>query len=92
MNVTPGRIGTVFFFPKDSLTILSDKQPRWATLTAMGRKPYVMNNRRDDLSAELAELAEEAQLAEPAEEAEHPKLSIRIPPLNSVIFGTTTKG
>ena len=87
-GVTPGRIGTVFFFPKDSLTILSDKQPQWAALTAMGQKPYTLSDSRDDLSAELAELAEEAnEFSTPMDSdtiSKHQKLFIRIPPLHSV--------
>ena len=44
-EITPGRIGTVFFFPKDSLQNLAGKAPNWAVTTALGAKPYAMNRR-----------------------------------------------
>ena len=36
-GLTPGRIGTVFFFPKHSLDILKDKPPSWGLDTGYGR-------------------------------------------------------
>lgn len=35
--VTPGRIGSVFFFPVDSLRILEDKPAGWVKDTSHGR-------------------------------------------------------
>lgn len=37
-NVTPGRIGTVMFFPKDSYSILQGKPKGWAKQTDYGTK------------------------------------------------------
>jgi hypothetical protein len=34
---TPGRIGTVFFFPEPSFQILKDKPPGWGAKTDYGR-------------------------------------------------------
>ncbi|KAF8164939.1 hypothetical protein B0H34DRAFT_670905 [Crassisporium funariophilum] len=34
--ITPGRTGTVFFFPKDSLSILEEKPEGWASRTGLG--------------------------------------------------------
>jgi len=36
-NVTPGRIGNVFFFPTPSFEILKDKPPLWGQVTNFGR-------------------------------------------------------
>ena len=36
-NITPGRIGTVFFFPEASFEILQDKNEGWGYKTAFGR-------------------------------------------------------
>ncbi|KAK7018053.1 hypothetical protein VNI00_018426 [Paramarasmius palmivorus] len=38
-TTTPGRVGTVFYFPQTSLDILKDKPPQWAINTAFGRFP-----------------------------------------------------
>ena len=35
-GLTPGRISTVMFFPKTSLTLLEDCPPRWGLDTAFG--------------------------------------------------------
>jgi hypothetical protein len=40
-NITPGRIGSVFFFPKNSLAILRGKPKRWAYRTAFGRNEHL---------------------------------------------------
>ncbi|KAG6816069.1 hypothetical protein H0H87_008862 [Tephrocybe sp. NHM501043] len=42
-ELTPGRIGTVFFSPANSLNILKDKPQNWARKTAMGRAPDPTN-------------------------------------------------
>lgn len=47
-KVTPGRIGTVFFFPKHSYTILKDKRPGWALETAFGRMENLIPKRLDE--------------------------------------------
>lgn len=36
-RLTPGRIGTVMFFPKASYEILEGKPPGWAVMTNSGR-------------------------------------------------------
>jgi hypothetical protein len=36
-NVTPGRIGNVFFFPAPSFELLKDKPPLWGQVTGFGR-------------------------------------------------------
>jgi len=36
-KITPGRIGSVFFFPRNSLNVLQGKPKRWAYKTAFGR-------------------------------------------------------
>jgi hypothetical protein len=36
-DLTPGRIGTVFFFPEPSFEILKDKPAGWGALTDYGR-------------------------------------------------------
>ena len=38
-NLTPGRIGHVFFFPEESLKQLQDKEKGWAKKTNYGRAP-----------------------------------------------------
>jgi len=35
-RITPGRIGTVFFFPKNSLEVLQNKPKKWAYRTGFG--------------------------------------------------------
>lgn len=44
-NITPGRIGTVFFFPKESYEILRDKKPGWGYRTAFGRTEALIPKR-----------------------------------------------
>ena len=94
-RITPGRIGTVFFFPKDSLQILADKAPDWATTTAHGAKPYAMNrrnwedrqNRRDRQNKKARSAALSVQPVPPSTTSVSDtvplssKLFIRIPPL-----------
>lgn len=36
-NITPGRIGNVFFFPKPSFELLKGKPPLWGRVTSFGR-------------------------------------------------------
>ena len=36
-NITPGRIGNVFFFPSPSFAILKGKPPLWGQVTSFGR-------------------------------------------------------
>ena len=36
-NITPGRIGNVFFFPTPSLELLKGKPPLWGQVTGFGR-------------------------------------------------------
>lgn len=45
-NLTPGRIGSVFFFPKDSYCILADKSPGWGFKTAFGRLESILSGRK----------------------------------------------
>lgn len=45
-NITPGRIGSVFFFPKNSLRILKGKPRRWGYTTAFGRNEHLYSRRR----------------------------------------------
>jgi hypothetical protein len=40
-GITPGRIGTVLFFPKDTLELLRGKGPEWAVKTAHGRYEHL---------------------------------------------------
>lgn len=42
LNITPGRIGSVFFFPKQSLEILREKPPRWGYQTAFGKNEHLL--------------------------------------------------
>jgi hypothetical protein len=42
-NITPGRIGSVFFFPKPSYEILEDKWKGWAYKTAFGRNEHLVD-------------------------------------------------
>jgi hypothetical protein len=96
-RITPGRIGTVFFFPKDSLQILLGKAPNWAATTAQGAKPYAINRRnwedlqdRRDRRNRKASSALSVQHVPPSTTTDSntvplcSKLSIRIPPLSSV--------
>jgi hypothetical protein len=92
-GITPGRIGTVFFFPKDSLQNLVGKAPNWAATTALGAKPYAMNRRNwEDLQNRRDRQNGKASDTVPLP----PKLLIRIPPLSSVteaqasVLSTTT--
>ena len=39
-KLTPGRIGHVFFFPRESLNQLEGKEKGWAKSTNFGRAPY----------------------------------------------------
>lgn len=41
-HITPGRIGTVFFFPKESLDILKGKSRRWGALTGFGGAEHLL--------------------------------------------------
>lgn len=41
-NLTPGRIGTVMFFPKNSYDILKDKPPGWGRKTHFGRDEHLI--------------------------------------------------
>ena len=42
-NITPGRIGSVFFFPSASYKILKDRRPNWGYETAFGRNEALFN-------------------------------------------------
>ena len=97
-RITPGRIGTVFFFPKDSLQILADKAPHWAVTTAMGAKTYAMRrrnwedlqkrrNRRNKKSSSPAISVQPSPPSTKSVSDTVPlpqKLTIRVPPLSSV--------
>ena len=96
-QIAPGRIGTVFFFPKDSLQVLAGKAPDWAVKTALGAKPYAMNhrnwedlqNRRDLQNGKASSAALLVQPFPPTKSISDTiplpsKLSFRIPPLSSV--------
>jgi len=37
-NITPGRVGTVLFFPKTSFDILKGKPAKWGKTTDYGQK------------------------------------------------------
>ena len=41
-NLTPGRIGSVFFFPKDSFDILEGKERGWGRKTNFGRNEHLI--------------------------------------------------
>lgn len=41
-DIMPGRIGTVFFFPKASYDILQDKPPGWGHQTAFGQNEHLL--------------------------------------------------
>lgn len=40
-NLTPGRIGTVMFFPQESYEILKDKPAGWGKATNFGRDEHL---------------------------------------------------
>ena len=40
--ITPGRIGSVFFFPEASYKILEDKSPGWGYQTAFGKNEGIV--------------------------------------------------
>ena len=40
--ITPGRIGSVFFFPEASYDILKDKRPGWGYQTAFGKNDSIV--------------------------------------------------
>jgi len=42
-NITPGRVGTVFFSPQASLKYLRGKPPRWAKRTMGGQVPDALS-------------------------------------------------
>jgi hypothetical protein len=42
-KITPGRIGSVFFFPVASYDILKDKRPGWGYQTAYGRNEALID-------------------------------------------------
>jgi hypothetical protein len=44
-NITPGRIGSVFFFPVESYNILEGKPARWGYRTAFGRNEDLLEVR-----------------------------------------------
>jgi hypothetical protein len=44
-NITPGRIGSVFFFPKASYKILADKPADWGYKTAFGKNEKLFEKR-----------------------------------------------
>jgi hypothetical protein len=46
-NITPGRIGTVFFFPKNSLEILEGKPKRWGYKTAFGKNEHLLTRHKE---------------------------------------------
>lgn len=45
-NITPGRIGSVFFFPRNSLSILKGKPRRWGYKTAFGKNEHLYYRRK----------------------------------------------
>jgi hypothetical protein len=48
-NITPGQIGSVFFFPKNSLRILQGKPKRWGYWTAFGKNEHLFVCRKKGL-------------------------------------------
>ncbi|KAF8873548.1 hypothetical protein CPB84DRAFT_1798317 [Gymnopilus junonius] len=61
-KITPGRIGTVFFFPKESYQILHDKPPRWGYRTAFGRAEGLIPKRYLDMDDDGAEYESEEEM------------------------------
>jgi len=43
-KITPGRIGSVFFFPSASYKVLKDKRPGWGYETAFGRNEHLVDH------------------------------------------------
>jgi len=44
--ITPGRIGSVFFFPRNSLKVLKGKLKRWGYRTAFGKNEHLFLHRK----------------------------------------------
>jgi hypothetical protein len=44
--ITPGRIGSVFFFPKESFEKLKDKRKNWGRETNYGRNEDLLLNKK----------------------------------------------
>ena len=61
-NVTPGRIGNVFFFPAPSFKVLKDKPPLWGQVTNFGRYEKFVTK---------GMLAKPRQLSKVSDAAEH---------------------
>jgi hypothetical protein len=56
-NITPGRIGSVFFFPQESFKILENKPPKWGQKTGFGKyekflTPGMLPNPEEQVSQE----------------------------------------
>jgi hypothetical protein len=45
-KITPGRIGSVFFFPQASYEILEGKPPQWRYRTAFGKNEGLLEGRK----------------------------------------------
>jgi hypothetical protein len=43
-KITPGRIGSVFFFPAQSYKILEGKRAGWGLNTAFGRNEHLLED------------------------------------------------
>lgn len=63
-NITPGRIGTVLFFPKESFQLLEGKRKGWASTTSFGRNPHLqpLHPHYAGLGQELEDLRQEAEM------------------------------
>ena len=72
-NVTPGRIGNVFFFPTPSFEVLKDKPPLWGQVTSFGRyekfvtKGMLAKPRQLSKVSDAAEHAEDVEMEVPDE-------------------------
>ncbi len=76
-KVTPGRVGTVFFFPKDSLQILKGKYPGWAVRTAFGTNPsFERTARYCGVEDELCPRAESLVIESPVRSGYLPFLAL----------------
>jgi hypothetical protein len=70
-NVTPGRIGNVFFFPAPSFELLKDKPPLWGQVTGFGRYEKFVTK------GMLAKPGQQLKLVAHAEQAEDGNMGIQ---------------
>lgn len=47
-QITPGRIGSVFFFPKVSYDVLKDKPQKWGYRTGFGKEGLLSDYTGDE--------------------------------------------